>query len=131
MKSRRYNECRAYEPSYDRLAVAPLSHLGQTVMVAPDVDDSSSSPRQFNTRLGLILFAFYLALYSGFVLINAYRAEAMETIVFAGLNLAIVYGFSLIVMALILAVIYGIACRAEPKDDSGHQGEKSGGGTGE
>ena len=53
-----------------------------------------SSERQFNTRLGLILFVSYLALYLGFVLINALRAQMMETIVVAGLNLAIVYGFA-------------------------------------
>ena len=82
-------------------------------MVTPD---HPSPERQFNTRLGLILFAFYLALYLGFVLINAYRAQMMETIVVAGLNLAIVYGFALIVVALVLALIYGVACRTEPID---------------
>lgn len=80
-------------------------------MVAPD---TPSPERQYNTKLGLILFVVYLILYLGFVLINAYQAQVMETIVFAGLNLAIIYGFALIVIALVLALIYGAACRTEP-----------------
>lgn len=77
-------------------------------------NDSTSPERQFNTRLGLILFAIYLALYLGFVLINAFAADVMDTITLAGLNLAIVYGFALIVIALVLALIYGWMCRIEP-----------------
>lgn len=76
--------------------------------------DTANSQRQFNTRLGLILFAVYLVLYLGFVLINAFAADLMDTTVVAGLNLAIVYGFALIVFALVLAMIYGLMCRAEP-----------------
>ena len=76
--------------------------------------DSPSPQRQFNTRLGLILFVIYLVFYLGFVLINAFAADVMETDTLAGLNLAIVYGFGLIVGALVLAVIYGLLCRNEP-----------------
>ena len=93
--------------------------------------DTPSSHRQFNSRLGLILFTFYLVLYLGFVLINAFQAQVMETIVFAGLNLAIVYGFALIVIALVLALIYGFACRREPVEsdsDHAHGGDVSEGG---
>lgn len=89
-----------------------------------DTSPAPSSERRYNTRLGLMLFAFYLALYLGFVLINAYQAEVMETIVVAGLNLAIVYGFALIIVALVLALIYGVACRTEPIDASENGGPK-------
>ena len=34
----------------------------------------------------------------------------MEAVVFGGLNLAVVYGFGLIVFALFLALIYNRAC---------------------
>ena len=54
------------------------------------MNTSPSSSRQYNSRLGLILFAFYLLLYLGFVFINAFAADWMEKIVLAGLNLAIV-----------------------------------------
>ncbi len=78
----------------------------------------TSSERQYNTRLGLVLFAIYLALYLGFVLINAVNARLMETIVLAGLNLAIVYGMALIIVALLLALIYGVLCKPEPMEQA-------------
>ena len=79
--------------------------------------DSPSPQRRFNTRLGLLLFFIYLVLYIGFVLINAFAADQMETIILAGLNLAIVYGFGLIAFALVLALAYGLLCRTEPVED--------------
>ncbi|TWT79934.1 hypothetical protein CA13_13450 [Planctomycetes bacterium CA13] len=72
-----------------------------------------SPERRFNSRLGLILFAVYLVLYLGFVLTNALQPSAMETIIVLGLNLAIVYGFALIVAAIFLALLYGLLCRKE------------------
>ena len=57
-----------------------------------NTSDSPSPQRRFNARLGLFLFLFYLLLYAGFVLINAFAADQMETVVLQGLNLAIVYG---------------------------------------
>lgn len=65
-----------------------------------------------NARAGLVLFAVYLALYLGFMLLSAFWPAKLDTIVFAGLNLAIVYGFTLIVAALVLALIYSWICRA-------------------
>jgi uncharacterized membrane protein (DUF485 family) len=91
--------------------------------------DSPSPERQFNTRLGLILFAVYLVFYLGFVLINAFAADLMETSTLAGLNLAIVYGFGLIVAAIVLALIYGVMCRSEPAEnpkDAGGDATKGG-----
>jgi uncharacterized membrane protein (DUF485 family) len=82
-----------------------------------NTSDSPSPQRQFNAKLGLLLFFIYLALYTGFVLINAFAADSMETIVLAGLNLAIVYGFGLILFALLLALIYGLLCKSEPLED--------------
>ncbi|TWU60866.1 hypothetical protein Poly51_11480 [Rubripirellula tenax] len=76
-------------------------------------DSASMRNRRYNIRLGLYLFAIYTALYVGFVLINAFAPDVMDTIVLAGLNLAIVYGFSLIIAALVMALIYGAMCRSE------------------
>jgi uncharacterized membrane protein (DUF485 family) len=58
-------------------------------------------------KLGLILFAIYLVLYGGFVVLNAFWPESMEYTPLAGVNVAIWYGFGLIVAALVLALIYG------------------------
>ena len=74
-----------------------------------------------NTRLGVLLFAVYLLLYGGFVLLAAFAPEAMESTPFAGVNLAVWYGFGLIVAALVLALIYGWACRASTP----HSGDDS------
>ena len=68
-------------------------------------DQPAASP------LGLALFAAYTLLYLGFVFINAFSASTMEIVVFAGLNLAIVYGFGLIIAAIVMAFIYGFASR--------------------
>lgn len=78
--------------------------------------NSPSSQRHFNTRLGLMLFVVYSLLYLAFVLINAFAADQMDRIVIAGLNLAIVYGFGLILVAVGLAFIYGLLCRSEPAE---------------
>ena len=66
-----------------------------------------------NTRLGLVLFAVYLFFYGGFVLLAAFSPDSLAVLPFAGVNLAIWYGFGLIVAALILALVYGWACRVE------------------
>jgi len=64
-----------------------------------------------NARVGLILFFIYLVLYSGFVLVNAFAPSWMDVVVFQGINLAIVSGFGLILVALILSAVYGFICR--------------------
>ena len=66
-----------------------------------------------NGRLGFVLFGVYLLLYGGFVLLNTFAPQTMEALPFAGVNLAILYGFGLIVAALILALIYGAFCKPE------------------
>ena len=64
-----------------------------------------------SARTGLILFFLYLVLYGGFVLLNAFSPSTMEATPFAGVNLAIWYGFGLIVAALVMALVYGWLCR--------------------
>jgi uncharacterized membrane protein (DUF485 family) len=66
-----------------------------------------------NTRLGLALFAVYLAFYGGFVLLAAFAPDSLAALPLAGVNLAIWYGFALIVVALVLALVYGWACRTD------------------
>lgn len=66
-------------------------------------------------RVGFALFVVYLAFYSGFVWLAAFRPDSLAVLPFAGVNLAIWYGFALIVVALVLALVYGWACRT--KDD--------------
>lgn len=70
---------------------------------------------KFKARLGLIMFFIYVVIYGGFILINVTYPKLMKLDI-GSLNLAIVYGFGLIFIAIILAVIYNIICsRAEKK----------------
>ena len=71
-----------------------------------------------NARVGLILFAVYLAFYAGFVLVNAFTPSAMDTLLPGGLNAAAVSGFALILGAFVIALLYARLCRkpaGEPK----------------
>ena len=65
----------------------------------------------YKIRLGIRMFIFYSLFYAGFVFINIISPKSMSNIVLAGLNLATVYGFALIVVALIEALVYDWLCR--------------------
>ncbi len=72
--------------------------------------------RRYNARIGMVLFGVYLLLYGGFVFLNAFAPETMELTPLAGVNLAILYGFGLIIAALVLALIYGWLCKPQDQD---------------
>ena len=76
---------------------------------APVAEDAAAG---YKTRLGVWMFIAYLLFYAGFVGLNLASPQSMEAIVLLGMNLATVYGFALIVVALILALIYDGLCRA-------------------
>ena len=78
----------------------------------------------YKSRLGIWMFAAYSLFYAGFVAINLLFPLAMGAIVLGGLNLATVYGFALIVVALIEALIYDGLCRAKEKQLSRAEGGK-------
>ena len=63
----------------------------------------------YKTRLGLWMFLFYAIFYAGFVAINVFNPKAMEFSV-GSVNLAVVYGFALIIVAVIQALIYNHMC---------------------
>ena len=69
-------------------------------------------------RWGLVLFFIYLLFYSGFVYLNAFRSDLMAKPSFGGINLATVYGFALIVVALVLALIYMLLCKGPSANTS-------------
>lgn len=65
-----------------------------------------------NARYGMVLFIIYLLIYGGFVVISAFWPEVMARDALFGVNLAITYGFALIAIAMVLALIYTWLCRA-------------------
>lgn len=72
----------------------------------------------YKMRLGLWMFAAYAIFYAGFVAINLLAPLAMATIVFAGLNLATVYGFALIIVALVEALVYNVLCNRKEAESA-------------
>jgi uncharacterized membrane protein (DUF485 family) len=75
----------------------------------PEAYDPKSAAR--NARYGAVLFLAYLLLYGGFVAINAFNPDVMDTVVLGGVNIAVVYGLGLIVAAFVLALVYVWLCR--------------------
>jgi hypothetical protein len=76
----------------------------------------------YKMRLGIWMFLCYSLFYAGFVAINLIAPQLMELLVFSGLNLATVYGFALIVVALLQALVYDWLCR---KKEIELEGEKN------
>lgn len=75
----------------------------------------------YKQKLGVIMFTIYALVYCGFTVVSVTNVELMEKIVFKGMNLAIVYGFGLIIFALVLAVIYNHKCTAKEKEMFGQE----------
>jgi uncharacterized membrane protein (DUF485 family) len=64
-----------------------------------------------NTRMGVLLFVVYVLFYGGFMALSAFSPQTMSQPFLCGANLAVVYGFALIVVALLLALLYMKVCR--------------------
>jgi uncharacterized membrane protein (DUF485 family) len=65
--------------------------------------------------MGIWMFILYAVIYGGFVLINTFKPGLMGSDI-GGSNLAIVYGFGLIVFALMLAFVYNAICSAAEEE---------------
>jgi len=78
----------------------------------PPRDDDHPEISARNARYGLLLFVVYVLLYAGFMGLSAFEPQLMSRTPFGGVNLAIIYGFGLIVAALVLALFYMLLCRA-------------------
>lgn len=76
----------------------------------PAATEQHDPATAYKTRLGVWMFVAYALIYVGFVAVNLAVPELMEAAVLAGLNTPIVYGFGLIVLALIQAVVYNAMC---------------------
>ena len=62
------------------------------------------------TKLGVILFFIYFVIYAGFVAIGVADYTLMGKIVLGNQNLAVVYGFGLIIFAILLGLFYNWRC---------------------
>lgn len=76
-------------------------------------------------KIGVMLFFVYLMVYTIFVIIALFYPESMEIHVIGKQNLAIVYGFGLIVFAIVLGFIYNMICtRLENKMNKNNKEDK-------
>ena len=73
--------------------------------------DVHSDLTSANARSGLFLFVIYSAFYGVFVGVSAFSPQTMAEPTSLGPNVAIVYGFGLIVGALLLALVYMFLCQ--------------------
>jgi len=92
----------------------------------PAEDDARSAvadpAARYKTRLGLILFLIYGLIYAGFVAINTFAPTTMETVVFLGVNLAVTYGFGLIVAAILIGLLYNSLSTRKEKELEAEEG---------
>ena len=86
----------------------------------PATESGPDPASRYKTRLGVVMFLVYCVFYVGFVLTNVLaEGEAMQIIVVAGLNLAVVYGMGLIILALVMALIYNQLCTSKERELAG------------
>ncbi len=85
----------------------------------PAAQSGEDHAQDFKSKLGVRMFIIYALVYAAFVAINVISPLAMEKIVFLGLNLAVVYGFGLIIFALIMALIYNRMCSLKERELNG------------
>ena len=82
---------------------------------APAAKSGPDHATAYKMRLGVWMFIPYALIYAGFVLTNLIKPVLMEKIVCLGLNLAVVYGIGLIVLALVLALVYNHRCARQER----------------
>lgn len=84
----------------------------------PAVKLGKDNASGYKTKLGVKMFIAYTLVYAVFVAINATNPKAMQSIVL-GQTAAVIWGFGLIALALVMAVIYNHLCtRAEVRMNS-------------
>jgi uncharacterized membrane protein (DUF485 family) len=81
------------------------------VKAAAEKEKQEQAVVAHNTRMGVVLFLVYVVFYGGFMALSAFAPARMSEPFFGGVNLAVVYGFSLILVALVLALVYMKVCR--------------------
>jgi uncharacterized membrane protein (DUF485 family) len=69
----------------------------------------------YKMKVGVWMFLLYALFYGGFVILNVLQPVRMGEPFWLGMNLAVVFGFGLIIFALVLAVIYNGMCNRKEK----------------
>jgi len=94
-------------PKIEKKTMSSLLHGPASGSETEPPEDPAIQAR--NARLGLRLFAFYALIYALFVIVGAFLPKVMNTAM-AGVNVAVVWGFFLIILAFVMALVYGRLC---------------------
>jgi len=81
----------------------------------PAVKLGKDNASTYKTKLGVKMFVGYTIVYFAFIFINATNPKAMEVTIM-GQTAAVLWGFALISLALIQAVIYNHLCTKAESD---------------
>ncbi len=79
-------------------------------------DESEDFAADYKSRIGIRLFIVYSVFFFSFVALNTFIPDVMGISVFLGLNLAIIFGFFLIIFAVVLGLIYNVMCTAKERE---------------
>lgn len=89
----------------------------------PAAESGPDHAQEYKSKLGVRMFFVYAVIYVAFVAINIISPLTMEKTILMGLNLAVVYGFGLIITAVIMAMFYNRACSLKEKELNTEDGE--------
>jgi uncharacterized membrane protein (DUF485 family) len=92
----------------------PMKEVPSSSPPAAPSSADLSAIRTYNARLGLVLFAVYLACYVGFVVMAAVSQDILRRPAWGGVNVAVLYGFGLILGAFVISIVYMLLCRNPP-----------------
>lgn len=79
-------------------------------------DRLTEKTEKAKSRLGLFMIAFYTIVYFAFIIIAVLNPQLMGKSV-GSINVAILYGFGIIILAIIQALIYNYMCSKREKED--------------
>lgn len=83
----------------------------------PATEWKKEKSESYKTRLGIIMFAIYVPIYLAFVFLCVLNPKLVAMDV-GKLNLAITFGFALIILAIIQALVYNVICSRREKLDA-------------
>ncbi len=77
----------------------------------------------YKSKVGIKLFFVYALVYAVFIIINTVSPTTMDIKVIFGINLASFYGFTLIILAIIMGLIYNSICSKKEDEYEADKGD--------
>lgn len=73
--------------------------------------ETSESYEKHKIKIGIRMTLLYSLIYAGYMILSVFRPVWMESRAILGLNLAVVYGMGLILLAIVFAIVYNQLCK--------------------